>query len=162
MRFGLAARAICAKRSGKATRWPARQRQDALRAQSRRWTARSRPGPAERAAEHAAAERSAREQVRRAAAAKRLAAEVEKRAELFVASWKKESVQARKAPTYAARDEARANLNDMAKSLHRDPQLESLLQNRRAQLGLDAVRGKTLPHDLQQYFGRGRGMGISM
>ncbi|MBL9067119.1 MAG: Ti-type conjugative transfer relaxase TraA [Sphingopyxis sp.] len=117
---------------------------------------------AERAAERAAADRAARDQARQAAAEKRLAAELEKRAELFVASWQKESAQARKAPTYAARDAARANLNDMAKSLHRDPQLESLLQNRRAQLGLDAVRGKTLSQDLQQYLGRGRGMGISM
>lgn len=95
-------------------------------------------------------------------ALKRLAAEVEKRAELFVASWKKESAQARKAPTYAARDEARANLNDMAKSLHRDPQLESLLQNRRADLGLKQSATGSLSHDLQQYLGRGRGMGISM
>jgi Ti-type conjugative transfer relaxase TraA len=117
---------------------------------------------AERAAERAAAERAAREQVRQAAAAKRLAAELEKRAELFVASWKKESAQARKAPTYAARDEARANLNDMAKSLHRDPQLESLLQNRRADLGLKPSATGSLSHDLQQYLGRGRGMGISM
>ncbi len=117
---------------------------------------------AERAAERAAAERAAREQVRQAAAAKPLAAEVEKRAELFVASWKKESAQARKAPTYTARDEARANLNDMAKSLHRDPQLESLLQNRRADLGLKQSATGSLSHDLQQYLGRGRGMGISM
>ncbi|KTE17011.1 Ti-type conjugative transfer relaxase TraA [Sphingopyxis sp. H115] len=117
---------------------------------------------AERAAERAAAERAAREQVRQAAAARRLTAEAEKRAELFVASWKKESALARKAPTYAARDEARANLNDMAKSLHRDPQLESLLQNRRADLGLKPSATGSLSHDLQQYLGRGRGMGISM
>ncbi|MGQ2956518.1 MAG: Ti-type conjugative transfer relaxase TraA [Sphingopyxis sp.] len=117
---------------------------------------------AERAAERAAAERAAREQVRQAAAAKRLAAELEKRAELFVASWKKESALARKAPNYAARDEARANLNDMAKSLHRDPQLESLLRNRRADLGLKPSATGSLSHDLQQYLGRGRGMGISM
>ncbi|MGQ0280437.1 Ti-type conjugative transfer relaxase TraA [Sphingopyxis sp. Q841] len=117
---------------------------------------------AERAAQRASADRAAREQVRQAAAAKRLAAEVEKRAELFVAAWKKESAQARKAPTYAARDAARANLNDMAKSLHRDPQLESLLQNRRADLGLKSSATGSLSHDLQQYLGRGRSMGISM
>jgi Ti-type conjugative transfer relaxase TraA len=110
---------------------------------------------AARAAERAAAERASRERVR-------LATDAEKRAELFVATWKKENVRAREAPTYAARDAARANLTDMAKSLHRDPQLESLLQNRRAQLGLDVMRGKTLSQDLQQYLGRGRGMGISM
>ncbi|WP_234178872.1 Ti-type conjugative transfer relaxase TraA [Sphingopyxis sp. NFH-91] len=117
---------------------------------------------AERAAERAAADRAAREQARQAAAEKRLAADLEKRAELFVASWQKESVQARKAPTYAARNEARANLNDMAKSLQRDPQLESLLQNRRADLGLKPAATASLSRDLQQHLGRSRGMGISM
>ena len=117
---------------------------------------------AARAAERAAAERAARERVRLAAETKRIAADTEKRAELFVATWKKQSAKVKEAPTYAARDAARANLNDMAKSLHRDPQLESLLQNRRAQLGLDAMSTKTLSHDLQLSLGRGRGMGMGM
>ncbi|MBD3732412.1 MAG: Ti-type conjugative transfer relaxase TraA [Sphingopyxis sp.] len=108
-----------------------------------------------RAAERAAAERAARDRVR-------LAADTEKRAEQFVATWKKESARAKDAPTSAARDAARANLSDMAKSLHRDPQLESLLQNRRAQLGLDVMSTKTLSQDLQLSLGRGRGMGIGM
>ncbi|AMU91561.1 Ti-type conjugative transfer relaxase TraA [Sphingopyxis macrogoltabida] len=110
---------------------------------------------AARVAERAAAERAARDRVR-------LAAETEKRAELFVATWKKESARVKDAPTYAARDAARANLTDMAKSLHRDPQLESLLQNRRAQLGLDVMSTKTLSQDLQLSLSRGRGMGIGM
>src|SRR3546814_12831125 len=79
-------------------------------------------------------------------------------ADQFVEAWKKESNIARKAPTYAARDEARANLTSMAKSIHRDPQLESLLDNRPAQLGLDAMRGKTLSQALQLSLGAGRGM----
>ncbi|KTE25554.1 MULTISPECIES: Ti-type conjugative transfer relaxase TraA [unclassified Sphingopyxis] len=108
-----------------------------------------------RAAERVAAERAARDRVR-------LAADTEKRADLFVAAWKKESARVKDAPTYAARDAARANLSDMAKSLHRDPQLESLLQNRRAQLGLDVMSTKTLSQDLQLSLGRGRGMGIGM
>lgn len=108
-----------------------------------------------RAAERAAAERAARDRVR-------LAADTEKRADLFVATWKKESDRSKGAPTYAARDAARANLSDMAKSLHRDPQLESLLQNRRAQLGLDVMSTKRLSQDLQLSLGRGRGMGIGM
>lgn len=108
-----------------------------------------------RAAERAAAERAARDRVR-------LAADTEKRADLFVATWKKESARAKDAPTYAVRDAARANLSDMAKSLHRDPQLESLLQNRRAQLGLDVMSTKTLSQDLQLSLGRGRGMGIGL
>ena len=110
---------------------------------------------AARAAERAAAERTTRDRVR-------LAADTEKQADLFVATWKKESARVKDAPTYAARDAARANLSDMAKSLHRDPQLESLLQNRRAQLGLDVVSTKTLSQDLQLSLGRGRGMGIGM
>ncbi len=117
---------------------------------------------AARAAERAAAECAARERVRLPAETKRLVADTEKRAELFVAAWKKESAKVEEAPTYAARDAARANLSDMAKSLHRDPQLESLLQNRRAQLGLDAMSTKTLSQDLQLSLGRGRGMGMSM
>jgi len=110
---------------------------------------------AARAAERAAAERTTRDRVR-------LAADTEKQADLFVATWKKESARVKDAPTYAARDAARANLSDMAKSLHRDPQLESLLQNRRAQLGLDVMSTKTLSQDLQLSLGRGRGMGIGM
>ncbi|MGN7931902.1 Ti-type conjugative transfer relaxase TraA [Sphingopyxis sp. 22461] len=110
---------------------------------------------AARAAERATAERAAHEPVR-------LAADAEKRAELFVTTWKTESAKVKGAPTYAARDAARANLNNMAKSLHRDPQLESLLQNRRAQLGLDVMSTKTLSQDLQLSLGRGRGMGIGM
>lgn len=117
---------------------------------------------AARAAERVAADRASRDRARLAIETKRLAAETEKRADQFVATWKKESTIARKAPTYAARDEARANLTSMAKSLHRDPQLESLLENRRAQLGLDAMRGKTLSQDLQLSLGAGRGLGISM
>jgi Ti-type conjugative transfer relaxase TraA len=110
---------------------------------------------AARAAERAAAERTTRDRVR-------LAADTEKRADLFVATWKKESARVKDAPTYAARDAARANLSNMAKSLHRDPQLESLLQNRRAQLGLDVMSTKALSQDLQLSLGRGRGMGIGM
>ena len=117
---------------------------------------------AARAAERVAAERAVRDRARLAVQTKQLAAETEKRAELFVASWKQKSAVARDAPTYAARDEARAGLSDMAKSLHRDPQLESLLRNRRAELGLTSRATGNLSHDLQQWLGRSRGMGISM
>ena len=115
-----------------------------------------------RAAERVAADRAARDRTRLAAEAKRLAAETEKRAELFVAGWKKDSARARQAPTHAARDEARANLTSMAKSLHRDPQLESLLHNRRAELGLKSSGTGSLSHDLQRHLGLSLGIGISM
>ncbi|UNU43737.1 Ti-type conjugative transfer relaxase TraA [Sphingopyxis sp. YF1] len=117
---------------------------------------------AARVAGRAAADRAAREGPRRAAETNRLAAETEKRAELFVTNWKKANARVREAPTYAARDQARASLSDMAKSLHRDPQLESLLQQRRAELGLKPSATGSLSHDLQQWLGRSRGIDISM
>lgn len=42
----------------------------------------------------------------------------------------------------------------------RDPQVESLLQNRRAQLGLDAMSTKTLPQDVRPSGGRELGMSM--
>jgi len=90
----------------------------------------------------------------------RLAAETEKRAELFVATWKQESNRAKHAATYAARTEARANLENLAKSLQRDPHLESFLQSRRVQLGLKAASTTTLSQDLQRDLGRGWAIGM--
>jgi hypothetical protein len=110
---------------------------------------------AARAAVRVTADRAARDRVR-------IAAETEKRADLFVATWKKENIRVREAPTYVDRDQARANLTNMAKSLHRDPQLESLLHNRRAELGLKPSATGSLSHDLQKWLGRSRGIGISM
>jgi hypothetical protein len=42
------------------------------------------------------------------------------------------------------------------------PQLESLLQNRRAELGLKSTGTGSLSHDLQRHLGLSRGIGISM
>jgi hypothetical protein len=53
-------------------------------------------------------------------------------------------------------------MTDMAKSLHRDPQLESLLRNRVKELGIGKLSGASLSHDLQQVpaLSRGRGLGL--
>lgn len=78
------------------------------------------------------------------------------RASTFVTEWQKRAAKYRSlemGPSADGSNKARAGLVDMAKSLHRDPQLESLLENRRAQLGLDALRGKTLSQDLQLSLG---------
>ena len=50
----------------------------------------------------------------------------------------------------------------MAKSLHRDPQLESLLRNRVKDLGISKVGGASLSHELLNSPGlsRGRGLGL--
>ena len=56
----------------------------------------------------------------------------------------------------------RASLVGMAKGLERDPQLESVLANRRPQLGLDAMSTKPLSQELQKSLGRSRGLGMGM
>jgi hypothetical protein len=58
----------------------------------------------------------------------------------------------------------RSAMGDMAKSLQRDPQLESLLANRKAALGINMETGRRLgaalafSHGLD--LGRGRGIGL--
>ena len=50
----------------------------------------------------------------------------------------------------------------MAKSLERDPQMESLLRTRRVELGLPAELGRGVGEGLSQYLGLGRGRGIGL
>jgi hypothetical protein len=57
-------------------------------------------------------------------------------------------------------DEVRRQMMGMAESLERDPQLESLLRNRVRQLGIQRSGGASLSHDLQEWLGRSRGLGI--
>jgi hypothetical protein len=58
----------------------------------------------------------------------------------------------------------RSKMADMAKSLERDPQLESLLANRKRELGIDIGSGRSLGHELAFNhgldLGRGRGLGL--
>jgi len=97
--------------------------------------------------------------------AHRVAAANERWADAFVDQWQRQSAQyraLRKNGSSAASDKVRASLLGMAKGLERDPQLESLLANRRPQLGLDAMSTKTLSQDLQKSLGRSRGLGMGM
>jgi hypothetical protein len=50
----------------------------------------------------------------------------------------------------------------MVHSLERDPQLESLLRSKRPELGLDAMRGRSLSQDLADWLSpsRSRGLGL--
>lgn len=50
----------------------------------------------------------------------------------------------------------------MAKSLERDPQLESILRNRKQQLGLPPMRDKSIGQSLTDMLGLGRGRGLSI
>ncbi len=58
----------------------------------------------------------------------------------------------------------RATMGDMAKSLERDPQLESILANRKKDLGVEIESGRRLGQELAFShgidLGRGRGIGL--
>ena len=87
------------------------------------------------------------------------------RADRFVAEWQAQARQLRHHKgnhEYAQVKRIEANLNDMARSLHRDPQLESLLRNRTRELGLPRVEKNSLSHTLQEHLrpSRSRGLGI--
>ncbi|MGQ2943104.1 MAG: Ti-type conjugative transfer relaxase TraA [Blastomonas fulva] len=97
--------------------------------------------------------------------AQRIAAANERRADVFVDQWQRQSEQyraLRKGGSAAASDKVRASLVGMAKGLERDPQLESVLAARRPQLGLDAMSTKSLSQDLQKSLGLSRGLGMGM
>jgi Ti-type conjugative transfer relaxase TraA len=87
------------------------------------------------------------------------------RADRFVSDWQKgtRQLQALKhSGDYDAADRVRNSMGDMAKSLHRDPQLESLLRNRTKELGIGTLPGSSLSHELQHHpaLSRGRGLGL--
>ena len=86
------------------------------------------------------------------------------RADRFVAEWQQKSRQLQslnRTGDYDAIHRVQDSMVGMAKSLHRDPQLESLLRNRIKDLGIGSSTGASLSHDLQQLpsLWRGRGLG---
>jgi Ti-type conjugative transfer relaxase TraA len=87
------------------------------------------------------------------------------RADQFVADWQQKTRKLQKLDRtgdYDAVHRVKESMTDMAKSLHRDPQLESLLRNRLKELGIGKLSGASLSHDLQQVpaLSRGRGLGL--
>lgn len=110
-------------------------------------------------------------QVNRAIRALQLETELrtnpELRADRFVTRWN--ALTDRSERLYAAGrmteyHNTRAAMADMAKGLARDPQLESLLAGRKAQLGIAMETGRSLGVDLAMShglaLGRGRGLGL--
>jgi len=86
------------------------------------------------------------------------------RADRFVAEWQQKSRQLHalnRTGDYEAIHRAQDGMIGMAKSLQRDPQLESLLRNRVRDLGIGSSGGESLSHDLQRIpaLWRGRGLG---
>jgi hypothetical protein len=90
-----------------------------------------------------------------------------RRADQFVERWKTHTAQAQRAYVagdLAARKSAQNAMAEMARSLERDPQMESLLSARKAQLGITFETGRRLGAELAFNhgidFGRGRDRGI--
>lgn len=91
------------------------------------------------------------------------------RAERFVERWRELQGQRRELRGWQ-HDEARAKvesqMNGMTKSLERDPQVDSILRNRRQELGIgqELRRGQTIARELQDEMTRGhrlsRGIGM--
>lgn len=109
-------------------------------------------------------------QVRRAILAMKAEQEIretgQERASQFVTRWQKlerKSQQNYENGEMGSYRATRSKMADMAKSLERDPQLESLLANRKGELGIDTASGRSLGHELAfnhgLELGRGQGLG---
>jgi Ti-type conjugative transfer relaxase TraA len=87
------------------------------------------------------------------------------RADRFVADWNSHARRAasldRAGEGWRA-DHVRQRMATMARSLERDPQLESLLRSRVKELGIRPAGGASLSHDLQRWLGLSRDRGIEL
>ena len=110
-------------------------------------------------------------QVRRAVQALQLETELrtdpQRRADRFVARWqelKKTGERQYRDADMSGYKATRSAMGEMAKSLERDPQLESILANRKRELGISFDSGRSLGRELAFTqgidLGRGRGIGI--
>lgn len=87
----------------------------------------------------------------------------ELRADTFVRRW--QALERQRRLLLRDQETRRANavgdrMIGMAKSLERDPQVESILRNRKAQLGLPEVSGRSVGQGLAELVSRGRGRGL--
>jgi hypothetical protein len=89
------------------------------------------------------------------------------RADVFVQRW--QALDRQRRLLLRDHEETRANriadrMMGMAKGLERDPQVESILRNRKVQLGLGNSTGASVGRELEQMIGRtrSRGLGIGM
>jgi Ti-type conjugative transfer relaxase TraA len=134
-------------------------------------------GPADAEAAYVKHPELAREaaggQVRRAVQALQLETELrtdpQRRADRFVERWQKlgqTSQRQYQAGDMSGYKATRSAMGNMAKSLERDPQLESILANRKRELGITISSGRSLgrelafTHGIDLSLGRGRGLGI--
>ncbi|WP_322418812.1 Ti-type conjugative transfer relaxase TraA [Mesorhizobium huakuii] len=88
-----------------------------------------------------------------------------RRADRFVERWQeldRTSQRQYQAGDMSGYKLTRSAMSDMAKSLERDPQLESLLANRKRELGIDVDSGRRLGAELAFSHGIGKGRGIGI
>ena len=83
------------------------------------------------------------------------------RAERFVERWQELQGQRRELRGWQhdeARGKVESQMNGMTKSLERDPQVDSILRNRRQELGIGQQqrRGQSIAHELQEEMTRSR------
>lgn len=94
-----------------------------------------------------------------------LRTEPTRRADRFVERWQnlhRTSDQRYAAGDYAGHRAARAEMGNMAHSLERDPQMESLLAGRKRELGIAFDSGMGIGRDLTLTFGLGRGRDLGL
>lgn len=87
------------------------------------------------------------------------------RADRFVERW--QGLERQRSALHRAGDmtgagQVKDRMGAMAKSLERDPQVDSLLRGRRAELGLPSDMGRTVGRGLTEYLGIGRGRGLGI
>jgi len=92
-------------------------------------------------------------------------ADLGSRADRFVADWQQGTRQLQalsRSGDYDTTYRIKDSMSEMAKALHRDPQLESLLRNRVQELGIGGRSGGSLSQDLLHHpaLSRGRGLGL--
>ena len=87
------------------------------------------------------------------------------RADRFVSDWQRlhrQREQAFDAGKYNRANAATSSMGAMAKQLERDVQVDSLLRNRRIELGLHTRGSGGIGRELTEYLGLGRGRGIGI
>jgi len=89
----------------------------------------------------------------------------ELRADRFVTRWQsldRQRLRFDRNGDWRGERNVRGTMADLAKSLHRDPQLESILHSRRRELGIAMESGPSIGGSLMEYLGRGRNLGLSL
>jgi Viral (Superfamily 1) RNA helicase len=87
------------------------------------------------------------------------------RADRFVAGWQslvQERLRFDRSGDWQSERKIRNAMGDLAKSLNRDPQFESILRNRVRELGIPMDWGRGIGHYLLDSLGLGRGRGLSL